>query len=148
MSDVRLIDANELWKEFDTAHLFDNGNPRHIAQQTVEVAPTINPEDCREHGRWEEITVLTTDDIKAQPDFATMRCDKCDRYHTTLYFYGNPTEMMHYCPNCGAKMDGKEQQEKVCDTCRFNPPSSFDGKPCSQCSDDYSCWQRKEQDNA
>lgn len=40
--DMRLIDANLLWKEFDTAHLFDNGNPRHIAQQTVEEQPTVD----------------------------------------------------------------------------------------------------------
>ena len=39
---MRLIDADALWKEFDTAHLFDNGNPRHIAQQAVEDAPTVD----------------------------------------------------------------------------------------------------------
>ena len=40
----RLIDANALWKEFDMAGLFDEDcNPRHIAQQTVEEAPTVNP---------------------------------------------------------------------------------------------------------
>jgi hypothetical protein len=39
---MRLIDADALWKEFDTAHLFDNGNPRHIAQRAVEDAPTVD----------------------------------------------------------------------------------------------------------
>ena len=38
----RLIDANVLWKALDKAHLFDDGNPRHIAQQTVEEQPTVD----------------------------------------------------------------------------------------------------------
>ena len=42
---MRLIDADKLWKDLDTAHLFDCGNPRHIAQQVVEEQPTVNPYD-------------------------------------------------------------------------------------------------------
>ena len=38
----RMIDANKLWVAFDEAGLFDNGNPRDIAQQTVEEQPTVD----------------------------------------------------------------------------------------------------------
>lgn len=37
-----LISRNALWKKFDEAHLFDDGNPRHIAQQIVEEAPAVD----------------------------------------------------------------------------------------------------------
>lgn len=37
----RLIDANKLWVAFDEAGLFDEGNPRHIAQELVERQPTV-----------------------------------------------------------------------------------------------------------
>lgn len=47
--DNDLISRSELWKKFDEAHLFDDGSPRHIAQQIVEEAPTIEalPLRCR-----------------------------------------------------------------------------------------------------
>lgn len=50
---ARYIDANLLWKALDMAHLFDGGNPRHIAQQVVEEQPTVDVvevvrcKDCR-----------------------------------------------------------------------------------------------------
>lgn len=42
MCDKDLISRAALWKQFDKAHLFDDGNPRHIAQQLVEEAPAVN----------------------------------------------------------------------------------------------------------
>lgn len=36
------IDKNLTWKALDAAHLFDNGNPRHIAQQVIEEQPTAD----------------------------------------------------------------------------------------------------------
>ena len=41
-NEKRLIDANALWTALDEAGLFESGNPRHIAQQTVEEQPTID----------------------------------------------------------------------------------------------------------
>ncbi len=51
----RLIDANKLWVALDEAGLFDDGNPRHIAQQTVEEQPTVDAvevvrcKDCKHY---------------------------------------------------------------------------------------------------
>jgi len=50
------IERNSLWKALDVAHLFDNGNPRHIAQQVVEEQPTadvvevVRCHNCEYHG--------------------------------------------------------------------------------------------------
>lgn len=51
----RYIDADLLWKAFDTAHLFDDGNPRHIAQQIIEEAPMVDVVDvvrCKSCAYW------------------------------------------------------------------------------------------------
>lgn len=59
MSD--LISRSALWKTFDKAHLFNDGNPRHIAQQIVEAAPSVDAvevvrcKDCKHYDaepRW------------------------------------------------------------------------------------------------
>ena len=50
------IERNSLWKALDVAHLFDNGNPRHIAQQVVEEQPVadvvevVRCHNCEYHG--------------------------------------------------------------------------------------------------
>ena len=44
-----------------------------------------------------------------------------------------------YCCHCGQKLEWfdneAEEQEPIspCDLCRYNPPSSCDGKPCTMC---------------
>ena len=65
--------------------------------------------DVRENkrGKWEEVEVIyvdVDDEEHAFDAIASMRCNVCDRYHNEVYLYGNPTEMAHFCPNCGARM--------------------------------------------
>ncbi len=74
----------------------------------VDTVPAANVVEVRT-GEWEEVEIEDSEDVVNPPSLVTMRCNKCNRYHTTIYFYGNPTEMMHYCPNCGAKMDGERK---------------------------------------
>jgi hypothetical protein len=69
--------------------------------------PTADVVEVR-HGKWEEVEVT---DISENTNLgfsaiASMRCNKCNRYHNEVYHYGNPTEMTLYCPWCGARMDG------------------------------------------
>ena len=45
----RLIDANKLWVAFDEGGLFDDGNPRHIAQEIVEKQPTVDAVEMAEY---------------------------------------------------------------------------------------------------
>lgn len=57
-------------------------------------------------GKWEDVEVTYVADKTTLPfeRISSMRCNRCNRYHTEIYYYGNPTEMAHYCPNCGADM--------------------------------------------
>ena len=51
-------------------------------------------------------------------------------------------EMTHWMPLPQPPM------EENCDTCRFNPPSSCDGKPCTQCDTSNpltNCYQKSEE---
>ena len=57
-------------------------------------------------GKWEDVEVTYVAGKTTLPfeRISSMRCNQCNRYHTEIYYYGNPTEMAHYCPNCGADM--------------------------------------------
>ena len=91
---ARYIDADLLWKALDVAHLFDEGNPRHIAQQVVEEQPTADVVEV-------------------------VRCGKCIWYneekfictnpHCTKSFYGCRVDENHYCSYGERKCeDGKQ----------------------------------------
>ena len=55
-------------------------------------APTVDAAPVR-HGKWEKY-----------PDHAHFRCSEC-----RLEFYvDRMPRVRNYCPNCGAKMDGKD----------------------------------------
>ena len=59
-------------------------------------------------GRWEDMRVRdysTNINGGMKLYVASMFCPVCKRWHNEVYHYGNPTEMAHYCPNCGAKME-------------------------------------------
>lgn len=62
----------------------------------------------------------------------------------------------NFCPNCGADMRKKDKMMKKvvmtdawkCETCVHYPPSSCDGKPCTQCDPDnvyFNCYLKKEE---
>lgn len=64
-------------------------------------------------GRWEDVEVTYVADKTTLPfeRISSMRCNQCNRYHMEIYYYGNPTEMAHYCPNCGADMRETEDEK-------------------------------------
>lgn len=58
-------------------------------------------------GKWEDVNVrdYSTNINGGLPlSIASMFCPICGRWHNEVYHYGNPTEMAHFCPNCGADM--------------------------------------------
>lgn len=62
-------------------------------------------------GEWEDVNVrdYSTNINGGLPlNVASMCCSVCKRWHNEVYHYGNPTDMAHYCPNCGAVM--REEQ--------------------------------------
>lgn len=52
------------------------------------------------YGQWLEVTVEDMGNMLV----ASMRCDQCNKFHNEVYHYGDPTEMAHFCPFCGADM--------------------------------------------
>lgn len=91
------IDKNLTWKALDVAHLFDNGNPRHIAQQVIEEQPTADVVEVV-HGEWIE-------EWDRKHMVGRCFCNSCRRgtYKDSHLKWIKSA----YCPNCGAKMDGK-----------------------------------------
>ena len=63
-----------------------------------EQTPTISPEDCRAQGRW----------ISDEGD-VLFHCSECETQISTSWDYDDLN--WNYCPNCGARMNGKEQGE-------------------------------------
>lgn len=63
---------------------------------SVENAPAADVAPVR-HGRWKVIEGMIENAI----------CSNCGRHFQSYY------EAYHYCPNCGAKMDGKEGEAGV-----------------------------------
>lgn len=81
----------------------------HTGMDTIQMMQTMIDAPAADvvevmHGRWEHV------DVRDYPNsnlmVASMWCPVCKRYHNEVYYYGNPTEMAHYCGFCGAKMDG------------------------------------------
>lgn len=91
-----VIPTGSIAEHFCTAVLDTINNQR--AADVVEVR----------HGKWIDVEVSDISSSNKLPftDIASMRCDKCGRYHNEIYYYGSPVEQARYCPNCGAKMDG------------------------------------------
>lgn len=73
------------------------------AVASVKSIPAADVAEVR-HGQWQQVEVM--DYPKLNLMLASMWCPVCKRYHNEVYYYGNPTEMAHYCGLCGAKMDG------------------------------------------
>lgn len=75
----------------------------NVVNMIIDRIPTADVEEVR-HGKW-------VDDIFGQGD---MICSECEQYPATDED-GNPLSALacwqpEYCPNCGAKMDGKEDK--------------------------------------
>ena len=102
MADVRLIDANALEKRMAQCYKemeAKNGPYDHYACgfddaiTYVEDAPTIDAAPVV-HARWRE----------PWPYHTGVICGKCETHAARKH---------HYCPNCGAKMDGGENDENT-----------------------------------
>lgn len=103
---MRLIDADKVVSEIQkmrfanpirhTGHIYNEG--LYDAINAIDNAETVDAEPVR-HGRW----VPTEFDGYADgyPVWDTWECSECRDEQ-----YGNDiADLLHYCPNCGAKMD-------------------------------------------
>ena len=118
----RLIDANALWAEISEdnplIHLGPFGyvacspktdgelvHKRSDVLRAIESAPTVDAVEVV-HGRWIDKRGIPSYSAKNIPvvECSKCRCIFCDIINVHSFMY-------HYCPNCGAKMDGERRTD-------------------------------------
>ena len=108
MSDKRLIDANALHKRIEMN--LRASNPFTIeeccykdALNSVDEAPTIDPESLRPVAHWD-----MEEDAVGDPIIWT--CSNCKE--SIVMYDGTPMENGYkYCPQCGAKMEAAQTDD-------------------------------------
>lgn len=115
----RLVDADALIgkiKQREVGFMQSELNPPTIVCEVfertkgdvcelIDHAPTIDAVPVR-HGEWEQVEVIDYDGISMNDDAA--RCTVCGHVEQSVYW---ARTYYHYCPNCGAIMDGKEEAD-------------------------------------
>ena len=92
---MRLINADELKTAFPCDEIVRTEGVRAM----IDHMPTVDAVPVR-HGRWQWIP-STYDRVLCEKRY---RCSKC--HHETITHDSEPWEK--FCPNCGARMDGKD----------------------------------------
>jgi hypothetical protein len=116
---MRLIDADALKKAFATDMrivLFDGTRQgaggflvqRYQVVGLIDEAPTVDVAHVV-HARWKQGYELVRgmEDNSELPYVACSNCGQTE-YGADLEDYTDYDDLPNYCPNCGAKMDGKE----------------------------------------
>lgn len=101
---MRLIDADALIPtEVHTVVVLKDGREQLesvLYAEQVDDVPTIDAVPVR-HGEWEQVEVIDYDGISMNDD--AVRCNACGHVEQSVYW---ARTYYHYCPNCGARMDG------------------------------------------
>lgn len=119
MEEVRLIDANALHKRIEMNLLASN--PFTIeeccykdALNSVDEAPTIDPESMRGHARWlkdENVKIIDADAYGNTFESPAVYCENCNAALSEADFRGR---VWNFCPVCGFKMkDETEEQHET-----------------------------------
>ena len=100
-NEKRLIDANALIEHLNRCIETTKGLFRSVCTAIkcfVEQMPTVDAAEVV-HGEWSTI----------EDDYCGMVALQCSECNQEYWFEDEPPiEIYHYCPNCGAKMDGEE----------------------------------------
>ena len=113
-NEKRLIDANALIAEYDRVHIGAPGGARKL----MEDAPTVDAVEVV-HGRW----IVRAKETTPFTFVASAECSECHKEtesERSIYISGfsmaiideivrkeaKDMVLSNYCPNCGAKMDG------------------------------------------
>ena len=93
----RYIDANKLICDIDGSECLDTERDYEEVARRIDECETADVEEVR-HGEWNYIP---------ETDFtcAVYECSVCKTYQ----FSPHTQSEYQYCPNCGAKMDGRKK---------------------------------------
>ena len=84
------------------------------AREAVKAIPTADVVEAR-HGVWMWDVETHGDPMYGVDEDFGYRCSECkvwaDEWGVDGDIYEEPPTRLHYCPNCGAKMDGKGEGE-------------------------------------
>ena len=101
---MRLVDADDLKDWSENIQLTDDGGiDINDFEEKLASMPTIDAELVR-HGAWlpcdKNGYILTETELRDGRRWYGYECSECNNI-----YHGNA--LTKYCPNCGAKMDGK-----------------------------------------
>ena len=110
--DKRTMDEEEYITRKSAREAVDKGviysaMDRHDTFENIRLIPAANVRPVI-YGHWLEVTVEDTGNMLV----ASMRCDQCNKFHNEVYHYGDPTEMAHFCPFCGADMQKRRRKRR------------------------------------
>ena len=120
MEEVRLIDANALHKRIEMN--LHASNPFTIeeccykdALNSVNEAPTIDPESLRGHAKWvkdKELKFIIVDDENNSHEEPAIRCTHCNAKISQSDF---DSWVWNFCPVCGFKMEDETEEQHETD---------------------------------
>ena len=95
----RLIDEQTAYDILTDYYHHTTDTQHEALKEALEMVPTVDAVPVR-HGRWQWVS-STYDRIPCEKRYW---CSKC--HHETITHDSEPWE--RFCPNCGARMDGKD----------------------------------------
>lgn len=103
---MRLIDADRLKRQVEGR----SWRAKEKFIELIDASATIKSDTVLlhygvKHGRW-----IVVSDGYGNGD-ATAHICECSECKDTIWVYKNATRRWNYCPNCGARMDLKEEAE-------------------------------------
>lgn len=102
---MKLIDGDNLISRFEKASEFFGSDlfPLPYIKQCVQEIPAIEPESLVKHGKW-----VHNENYESWSE--KYICSVCHRNALSDGDYRHT--LSNYCPNCGAKMDGRTDHEQ------------------------------------
>lgn len=91
---ARLIDADAMKEELLWGNVYLSDNETNALVDLIGNQPAIDPESLRPRAHWEDV-------VQDGPCRWSGKCSACKVRNDIP-----PVMLAHYCPNCGAKMEG------------------------------------------
>ncbi len=97
-NEIKLIEVKSAWKK--AQRIYSDPVLLHVIKNVLDETPTADAVEVV-HGEWK----ITEDDYF---DLVELKCSVCGESYGFEDYEDDTPKNYRYCPNCGAKMDGKE----------------------------------------